>query len=73
MGIQNWSPWECEPSRFSWEYASKETAYFYEGRVKVKTSSGEIEITAGDLAEFPKGLKCIWNVLEKIRKVHTFS
>ena len=73
LGIQNWSPWECEPSQFDWEYSSDETAYLYEGKVKVNTGSEEVEVNAGDLVTFPKGLKCSWHVIEKVRKVYTFS
>ncbi len=73
MGVEEWSPWECEPSTFDWEYDSNETAYVLEGKVKVKTSSGEVEINKGDLVYFPKGLKCTWNVVQKIRKVYTFK
>ncbi len=73
LGIDSWSPWECEPSTFDWEYADKETAYVFEGKVKVKTPSCEVEINKGDLVEFPKGLKCTWTVIEKIRKVYKFG
>ncbi|MFC1835002.1 hypothetical protein ACFL2Q_09730 [Thermodesulfobacteriota bacterium] len=24
LGINNWSPWECDPSKFPWQYADKE-------------------------------------------------
>ena len=73
LGVDKWSPWECEPSTFDWEYDSNETAYVLEGKVKVKTPSEEVEINKGDLVTFPKGLKCTWNVIERIRKVYTFS
>ncbi|MBD3272612.1 MAG: DUF861 domain-containing protein [Elusimicrobia bacterium] len=74
LGVKNWSPWECEPSEFDWEYASNETAYLYEGKVIIKTSGGEkVEINAGDLVFFPKGLKCSWHVLQRVRKVYKFS
>ena len=73
LNIDSWSPWECEPSSFDWEYDSVETAYVFEGKVKVKTASGEVEINKGDLVTFPKGLKCTWNVIEKIRKVYKFD
>ena len=73
LGIDSWSPWECEPSTFDWEYADRETAYVFEGKVKVKIPSGEVEINKGDLVEFPKGLKCTWTVIEKIRKVYKFG
>lgn len=73
LNIDGWSPWECEPSTFDWEYDSNETAYVLEGKVKVVTPSGEVEINKGDLVTFPKGLKCTWKVLETIRKVYTFK
>ncbi len=68
-----WSVWECAPSAFDWHYADKELAYLYEGRVIVKASQQEVEITAGDYVVFPKGLSCTWNVLETIRKVYRFE
>ncbi len=73
LNIDKWSPWECEPSTFDWEYDAIETAYVFEGKVRVQTPSGEVEINKGDLVTFPKGLKCKWNVIEKIRKVYTFK
>lgn len=72
LKVKEWTPWECEPSVFDWEYDCDETAYVLEGRVKVKTEEGEVEIKKGDLAYFPKGLKCRWNVVEKIKKVYKF-
>ena len=68
-----WGVWECEPSTFDWQYSDTEVAYVYEGKVRVKTDAGEVEINKGDLVTFPKGLKCKWQVLEKIRKVYKFE
>jgi len=34
LGVDKWSPWECEPSTFDWEYDEKETCYVLEGKVK---------------------------------------
>jgi hypothetical protein len=73
LGIENWAPWECEPSKFDWEYETPETAYLLEGRAKIKTESGqEVEINSGDLVHFPQGLKCNWRVLKRIRKLYAF-
>ena len=69
----NRSPWECDASTFDWEYDSDEVCYILEGKVKVKTSEEEVEINKGDLVTFPKGLRCTWKVLDKIRKVYTFK
>jgi len=68
-----WSVWECDPSSFDWHYDSTEVAYVYEGKVKVKTDKGEVEIKKGDLVTFPAGLDCTWNVVDKIRKVYMFK
>ena len=73
LGIDNWGSWSCEPSTFDWQYSSTEVAYVFEGKVNVKTDAGEVEINKGDLVTFPKGLKCTWNVIEKINKVYTFK
>lgn len=73
LGIDSWSPWECDKSVFDWEYSDEEWAYVFEGNVVVKTPSGEVEINAGDFVKFPKGLKCTWDVKKKIRKVYTYK
>jgi uncharacterized cupin superfamily protein len=68
-----WNSWSCEPSTFDWEYGDDETAYVFEGHVFVKTATEEVEIKGGQLVQFPRGMKCTWNVLEPIRKVFTFQ
>ncbi len=74
LGVDSWSAWECEPSTFPWQYGETETAYVHEGRVTVKAENGDtMEIEAGDLVTFPKGMKCTWTVHETIRKVYTFD
>ena len=72
--LDNWSPWDCEISTFDWEYSDKETCYIIEGEVDVKTESGKtVNIKAGDLVTFQKGLKCVWDVKKPIRKVYKFG
>lgn len=73
LGIEGWSKWACEPSTFNWQYDEEETAYVFKGKVKVKTDFEEVEINGGDLVTFPKGLKCVWEVIEPIEKVYTFN
>ena len=67
-----WSVWQCEPSKFDWSYDEAEIAYLYEGKVKVTTKEEKVEINAGDLVTFPKGLDCTWEILKKVRKVYQF-
>jgi uncharacterized cupin superfamily protein len=74
LGVDSWSPWDCDPSEFDWQYPSTEVAYVQKGRVIVTEEGGEeVEIKAGDLVTFPKGLKCRWKVIERIEKVYTFK
>jgi uncharacterized protein len=73
LDIAKWGPWECEPSRFEWAYDEEEWCFLFEGRAIIKPEHGKsVEIKKGDLVKFPKGLKCNWQVLEKIRKVYCF-
>jgi uncharacterized cupin superfamily protein len=74
LGIEQWGVWECEPSRFDWEYDDQETCYLYEGQVAVQTADGEtVRFGAGDIVVFPKGLKCTWDVAQTVRKRYRFG
>jgi uncharacterized protein len=74
LDVATWSPWECEPSKFPWEYEAEEWCFIFEGKAIIKPEQGgSFEIKKGDLVKFPKGLKCLWEVQEKIRKVYCFK
>lgn len=74
LGIDRWSKWECDVKKFDWEYDEKEQFYVLEGEVKVRTDDGEeVEFGKGDLVTFQQGVKCTWDVKEKIRKVYKFG
>jgi uncharacterized protein len=74
LDIAKWSPWECEPSTFLWAYDEEEWCFIFEGRAKVSPEQGdEVEVKKGDLVKFPKGLKCTWQIFEKVRKVYCFK
>jgi hypothetical protein len=68
-GVFSWPIWEKEPSRFSWHYSSQEVCYLLQGKVKVETEDGQsVEFGAGDFVVFPKGLSCVWNISEAVKK-----
>jgi len=71
----HWPIWTCPISIFDWEYDEKETCLILEGKVRIKSpdSKDEVSFAAGDLVIFPKGLKCIWHVLEPVRKHYNFG
>lgn len=74
LGVNSWGRWESEVKKFDWEYDDNETFYVLEGKVNVVTDDGEqVEFGKGDLVTFPKGVKCTWDVKEKIRKVYKFG
>lgn len=70
---QSWPTWEKEASTFPWEYDQQETCLIIEGRAMAKTDEGDVEFGAGDYVIFPKGLKCTWEIKEKIRKHYKFG
>ena len=74
LGVENWPTWESGVKKFDWEYSDDETFYVLEGKVSVKTTDGEeVNFGKGDLVTFPKGVKCTWDVKEKIRKHYRFG
>ncbi|PKA54574.1 hypothetical protein AXF42_Ash000409 [Apostasia shenzhenica] len=76
LGVKRWPKWGCPPSKFPWTYSAKETCYLLEGKVKVyPEGSGDeyVEIGAGDLVEFPKGMSCTWDVSVAVDKHYNFE
>lgn len=73
-GVFSWPIWEKEASRFDWFYDSEESCYLLEGKVRVEPEGGQpVEFGAGDFVVFPKGLKCVWEVFQKVKKHYKFS
>ncbi len=72
-GVRSWPVWEKEVSRFDWHYDETEECYLLEGRVVVETEDGEsVEFGRGDFVTFPKGLSCVWDVREPVKKHYSF-
>lgn len=75
LNVESWGTWTKEKSVFDWSYDETETCYILEGDVEVTDSNtGEkLEFQKGDLVQFPKGLKCVWNVKKPIKKYYNFG
>lgn len=74
MGVSRWPIWEKGVSRFDWSYDSTEVCYLLEGKVTVETKDGKkVELGKGDLVTFPRGLSCIWDIKEPVRKHYNFK
>ena len=72
LGVRQWPIWEKEISRFSYVYEEEDLCYFLEGLVVVETEQGAITIRKGDYITFPKGLSCVWDIKEPVRKHYLF-
>ncbi|MFA5338191.1 MAG: cupin domain-containing protein [Candidatus Omnitrophota bacterium] len=74
LGVKSWPIWEKEASSFSWFYDEKETCFFLDGEVIIELEDkNSVNIIKGDLAVFPKGLKCKWNIKRKVKKHYKFG
>ncbi len=71
-GVGSWPIWEKERSSFDWQYDQTEECLILEGRVRIEADEGELEIKPGDFVTFPKGLSCVWHVLEPVKKHYNF-
>ncbi|OAY24281.1 uncharacterized protein LOC110604426 [Manihot esculenta] len=75
LGVRSWPKWGCPPSKFPWTYSDKEICYLLKGEVKVYPDGSDeaVEIGAGDLVEFPKGMSCTWDVSVGVDKHYKFE
>ncbi|EAQ69907.1 hypothetical protein RS9917_10736 [Synechococcus sp. RS9917] len=74
LGARQWPIWGCEVSSFPWHYDQHETCLVIEGEVTVTPDDGEpVHFGAGDLVDFPKGLRCTWTVHKPVRKHYRFT
>ena len=72
--VDDWPVWTKEVSEFDWEYDKNETCYIVEGKAIV-TPEGKpaVTIARGDMVFFPKGMKCVWKIIEPIEKHYSFD
>ena len=73
LDFKSWSIWECEPSKFDWTYSEEEHCFIIKGKVTVTGPENTVKIESGDYVIFPKGLNCVWEVHETIKKHYTFK
>ena len=72
-GVMSWPIWEKEISRFDWHYDETEECYLLEGKAEVETDDGEkVQFGKGDFVTFPKGLSCVWEIKEPVKKHYNF-
>jgi uncharacterized cupin superfamily protein len=63
--------WECTPGPSRWLLETHEVIHLVAGRMTVTPDGGPAtEITAGDVAVFPRGWSGTWDIHEAVRKVY---
>lgn len=73
---KTWPIWECDVSKFDWEYTQTEKCLILTGQVEITDDpeTGEsVTINPGDYVTLPNGLKCYWNVKEPVKKHYDFE
>ncbi|MGB9614435.1 MAG: cupin domain-containing protein [Fervidobacterium sp.] len=71
---KSWPTWSKEESIFDWYYDEPEQFYVVEGNAEVTLDDGsKVSFGAGDMVRFDRGVKCTWNVKEKILKHYNFG
>jgi len=74
MKVKTWPIWKKEISTFDWFYDEKETCYLLEGKATVQGKDGQsVSFGRGDLVTFPKGLACVWQIHEPVKKHYNFG
>ena len=74
MGVYSWPIWQKEASTFDWHYDDQESCYILSGKVSVTPEGGEpVTFGAGDFVVFPKGLSCVWQIQEPVKKHYKFG
>ncbi len=74
LGLENWPVWSREVSKFDWSYSSTETGFLIKGELILHLSGKKtVELSAGDLVQFPAGLDCSWEILADLEKFYSFD
>lgn len=74
LQIDTWPTWRAGVPIFTWTYGEAETCYILGGEAVV-TPEGDTPVTlkAGDLATFPAGMDCTWEIRAPVRKHYRFG
>ena len=67
-GVLEWPVSTRAVSRYPWHYDATEICYIAEGRARIETEDGNVEVEKGDLVTLPAGLKCAWVIQERVVK-----
>jgi uncharacterized cupin superfamily protein len=73
---KTWPIWTHRADKFDWEYNESEKCLILEGKVVIydRPDTGKsVQFAAGDYVIFPVGLKCVWHILDAVKKHYDFE
>ena len=66
--------WRCEPMTFDYEFPGDEIFHIIEGSLSIEIASGEtVNVSAGDIISFDKGVKSTWTIQSSFKKFFVIS
>jgi len=66
--------WRCEPMTFEYEFPGDEMFQILQGNLLVEIAGEDsINLQAGDIASFDKGIKSTWTVQSSFKKFFVIS
>ena len=66
--------WRCEPMTFDYEFPGDEIFHIIEGSLSIQLADGDtINVTAGDIISFDKGVKSTWTINNSFKKFFVIS
>lgn len=66
--------WRCDPMTFDYTFPGDESFLIVSGTVRIRLEDGgTMELGAGDVASFPKGVRSVWTIVEPIVKFTVVS
>ena len=66
--------WRCEPMTFDYEFPGDEIFHIIEGSLSIQLTDGDtINVTAGDIISFDKGVKSTWTINSSFKKFFVIS
>lgn len=72
----DWPIWTHKADKFDWEYNEVEKCLILDGHVTVfdrPATGNSVSFGPGDYVVFPVGLKCVWHIIQAVRKHYDFE
>lgn len=66
--------WRCEPMTFAYEFPGDEIFHVIQGDLLIEIEGeNPVQLTAGDIASFSKGLQSTWTIQSPFQKFFVIS